>query len=98
MMIRLTIALACGYLLGQSVTLNIVQTLSPSETYTSQSLLLNKYKKMIQRDDILLNLFLERPWERDKKVYHRWYIISNGSEVHAFTQYPNPDKTYQLNY
>jgi hypothetical protein len=63
-----------------------------------ETLALEVQTEKVARDDVLLNLFLEHPWVREKKVYHRWYIISNGETVHAFTQYPDPDKTYQLSY
>jgi hypothetical protein len=55
-------------------------------------------QEKVARDDIILNKMLELPWDRNLPVHHRWYFISTGDTVHAFTQYPNPDKYYQLSY
>jgi hypothetical protein len=52
----------------------------------------------VARDDIILDLMLDEPWVRDRKVYAHFYLISNGSKVWSFTQYPDPDKEYELSF
>lgn len=55
-------------------------------------------REQLHRDDVLLDLMLEHPWDRSKPVHARFYYISNGAKVWAFTQYPDPDKYYQLSF
>jgi hypothetical protein len=73
------------------------QSLINSEKLDEQIARVAELEEMIERDDILLNLFLEHPWQRELPVHHRWYPISTGT-ANAFTQFPDPDKTYQLSY
>ena len=65
----------------------------------AQAQLIADQALMIERDDIIITRMLGvEGWERDRPVYSRWYIISTGAEVQTFTQHPDPDKFYELNF
>ena len=77
-----------------------------TETIAEQAQLIEKQDAIITRDNVIISrMLLENEdikvtnwWDRDLPVYSRWYIISNGEKVRTFTQHPDSEKFYQLNF
>jgi hypothetical protein len=88
-----------GIVIGCLVTFFLVAPPTIVQNADSQFAVIMKYRQMIERDDRAISQLLgvER-WDRNKQIYGRSYLLSNGGEVLAFTQTPRSDRAYELSF